>query len=87
MLETNEYPELKYPWQRAVLDVFREFGPDHLPAKINIAEDAIANRLGDGITPDEFECTAIGDAQRALQFLFPKRVERRQESPGESEVA
>jgi hypothetical protein len=87
MLDTNEYPELKYPWQRAVLDVFREFDPDGLPAKINIAEHAIADRLGDGTTPDESEYTAIGDAQRALQFLFPKRVEHKQESPGKSEAA
>jgi hypothetical protein len=80
MSETNEYPALTYTWQKAMLDVFREFEPESLPAKIYAAERAIADRLRNGIPPDEFELTAIEDAHRALHLLFPKRVERSRES-------
>lgn len=80
MSEANEYPTLRYTWQKAVLDVFREFEPESLPAKIYAAERAIADRLRDGIQPDELELIAIEDAHRALHFLFPRRAERKQES-------
>lgn len=80
MSETNKYPTIRYPWQRPVLDVFREFEPESLPAKIYIAERAIADRLRNGTPPDEFELTAIEDAHRALHLLFPGRVDRKQGS-------
>jgi hypothetical protein len=84
---SDTYPILKYRWQKAVLDVFREFDPDSLPAKIDIAEHAIGERLRNGALPDESEYAAIRDAQRALRFLFPKSADRKKESPGESVVA
>jgi hypothetical protein len=83
---SDTYPALKYPWQKAVLDVFREFDPGGLPAKIEIAERAIAERLGDGTPIDESEYTAIGDVQRAFQLLFPKRIERKK-AAGKSDAA
>jgi hypothetical protein len=83
---SDTYPVLKYPWQRAVLDVFREFDPEGLPAKIEIAERAIAERQGDGTPVDEPEYTAIADVQRAFQFLFPKKMEHRK-AAGESDAA
>ena len=83
---SDTYPALKYPWQRAVLDVFQGFDPEGLPAKIDIAEGAIAERLGDGTPVDEPEHSAIADAQRAFQFLFPKQMERRK-AAGNSEAA
>lgn len=83
---SDTYPPLKYPWQRAVLDVFREFDPERLPAKIDIAERSIAERLGDGTPVDELEHTAIADAQRAFRLLFPQRMER-PKTTGGSEAA
>ncbi len=86
MSETNGYPTLRYTWQKAVLDVFREFEPESLPAKIYTAERAIADRLRNGTPPDGLELIAIEDAHRGLHFLFPKRVEGERESSNE-EVA
>lgn len=77
---SDTYPALNYPWQKAVLDVFREFDSEGLPIKINLAERAIAERLGDGTPVEQPEHTAIADAQRALQFLFPKRLGSREGS-------
>lgn len=79
-------PALKYPWQRAVLDVFQEFDPQGLPAKIEIAERAIAERLGDGTPVDESEHSAIIDVQTAFQLLFPKKL-RRSDATAESGAA
>jgi len=70
-------PALKYPWQKAVLDVFQEFDPQGLSAKIEVAERAIAERLADGSPVDESEHSAITDVQRAFQLLFPKKMRSR----------
>ena len=83
---SDTYPAPKYSWQRAVLGVFGEFDPERLPAKIDIAERAIAERLGDGTPVDESEHTAIADAQRAFRLLCPKHTEHRKPA-GDSEAA
>lgn len=83
---SDTYPALKYPWQKAVLDVFREFDSESLHAKIDLAERSIAERLSDGTPVDESEHAAIADAQRAFRLLFPKHREDRK-APGDSEAA
>lgn len=83
---SDTYPTFKYPWQRAVLDVFGEFDHERLPAKIDLAERAIAERLRDGTPVDESEHTAIVDAQRAFRLLSPNRMER-EKGAGDSEAA
>jgi hypothetical protein len=60
--------EIKYPWQQTVVDAFLAL-PDSLPAKINIAERAIAARLMDSQQADLDERIALKDALRALQVL------------------
>lgn len=61
--------EIKFPWQQFVLDAF--LAPQNsLPAKINIAEKAIAARLKDEQQPDLDERIALKDALRALRVLL-----------------
>ena len=83
---SDSNPALKYPWQRAVFDVFREFDPQGLPAKIEIAERAIAERLGNGTPVDESEHLAIDDVQRAFQLLCPRKL-RSSDATAESGAA
>jgi hypothetical protein len=51
---TRLAPNLKYPWQRAVLDALREFKPERLVDKITVAERAVSERLvQEPADPDE----------------------------------
>ena len=59
---------LNYPWQQAVSDAFAA-SREALPAKINVAERAIATRLADPKQPDAFERIALGEALRSLKNL------------------
>jgi hypothetical protein len=69
MRETLFHPNLKYPWQQAVLDALIEYPP--LRRKINAAEIAISGRLFQKPT-DPQEMLALGDALFALQMVFPE---------------
>ena len=55
MLEqTRLATNLKYPWQQAVLDAFKEDEPERWPAKIADAERAVSARLIQEVAdPDE----------------------------------
>jgi hypothetical protein len=67
-------PNLKYPWQQAVLDALIAYPP--VRYKINAAERAISGRLYEN-PADEREMLALRDALFALQIVFP---ETKQES-------
>jgi hypothetical protein len=64
---------LKYPWQRAVLDALIEYPP--LRQKISAAENAISGRLVER-PGDPQEMLALGDAMFALQIVFPETKPR-----------
>ena len=62
--------ELRYPWQQFVLDAFREPHLEKTLLRINVAERAISERLGD---PNPFELAerlAIGEALLSLRRLL-----------------
>jgi hypothetical protein len=62
--------ELRYPWQRLVLDAFREPHLEKALLRINVAERAISERLVD---PNPFELAerlAIGEALLSLRRLL-----------------
>jgi len=62
--------ELKYPWQRLVLDAFMEPDSRKVLYKIEAAEHALARRLGGATSPGSDEHFAIGEALLALgRFL------------------
>lgn len=80
-----EYPELKYPWQKLVFDVFVELRPERLADKVSVAERALLARLRDPVPPDKDERIALNDALRALRVLFPHAAKNKQEtSDGEA---
>jgi hypothetical protein len=62
--------KLKYSWQEAVVEVFRECNPENLPGKVRSAECAIAIRLCDPTPPGEGEREALNDALKALRVFF-----------------
>jgi len=69
------YPDLEYPWQELVLDVFMEF--ERLSLKIDRAERAISRRLRETEEPalGAEERTALYDALRALRVMSPQKSE------------
>ena len=69
MQEVVRSPNLKYPWQRAVLDAFMEFRPEYLPPKINAAEQVVSARLCDPTPADAEERIALQDALKSLRVL------------------
>jgi hypothetical protein len=74
--------EIKYPWQRLLLDAFTARS-ESLPTKIGIAQRAIYDRLND--EPDVSERLALTDALNALQVLIgetlPKPMRRQDQEP------
>jgi hypothetical protein len=61
-------PNLKYPWQEAVLDALRQDEPKGLPDKIKAAERSLSERLvQDPTDPDER--LALRGAVIALECL------------------
>jgi len=56
MIPDGEVLNLKYPWQRFLLEAFVEFDPDpqKLRARINTAQRIISARLSD-LSPDVHE--------------------------------
>jgi len=64
LLDSN----LKYPWQKVVLDAVMELMPERLPDKIYLAEGAISARLVQTPT-DSAEQLALRDASFALKIL------------------
>jgi hypothetical protein len=70
--EVSVETPIKYPWQQFVVDAFLEFKPELLPAKVNIAERAISERLYDD-SLDREEQLAMRDALIALRTLIPVR--------------
>jgi hypothetical protein len=63
-------PQLKYPWQKPLLDAFTEFNPKWLPVKVSAAQRAISARLRDLSSLDLNERIALEDAIRSLRTLF-----------------
>jgi hypothetical protein len=71
--ETYRDPNLKYPWQQAVSDAFKEPRSENLPVKFSVAQRAIAARLRDHTAPPKLdEQLAIRDALRSLSVLCPE---------------
>jgi hypothetical protein len=73
MREAPINPNLKYPWQQAVLDALIEYPP--LRHKISAAEGAISGRVFQRPT-DPQELLALEDALFALQIVFPETKPR-----------
>ena len=73
---------IKYPWQQHVLEAFVA-SSESLPAKINVAERAIAGRLKERPEPDPEESLALHDALRAMHILIEETRKLRQEEPEE----
>jgi hypothetical protein len=79
MSDPIKYPELKYPWQKLVFEVFVEFDAALSGDKTKAAEYALLTRLRDPTPPDTDERTALNDALRALRVLFPHEVKSKPE--------
>lgn len=62
--------EWKYPWQRLVLDAFREPDSTRVLCKIAAAEQALAARLRGATPPGSQEHLAVGQALLALGRLL-----------------
>jgi hypothetical protein len=60
--------QLKYAWQRTVLDAFLS-PPQETLVKLSIAERAIQDRLKELTNMDHPERAALEDARRMLQVL------------------
>jgi len=79
MADGPKYPNLKYPWQRFILDAFAETHPAEFLKKINAAQRAIAARLCDSTPADIDERIALNDGLQSLHALMqepqPKRTE------------
>jgi hypothetical protein len=69
-------PNIRYPWQQAVLEAFMEFRSDILPRKINEAQHAISARLCDSAPPDLEEQQALRDAMQSLHVLMSEQRTR-----------
>jgi hypothetical protein len=71
--ETYPDPNLKYPWQQAVSDAFKEPRSEDLPLKVSVAQRAIAARLRDHTAPAKLdEQLAIREALGSLSVLCPE---------------
>jgi hypothetical protein len=68
---------IRYPWQEFVVRAFLEFHRERLQGKVNIAERAISQRLGEGLDEalDLEERLALRDALIALRVLIPRKDE------------
>ena len=75
MREASSEPNLKYPWQQALLDAFMEFHPEHIRDKLTAGERAISGRLLQEPT-DPHEVLALGDALLALRTLSRESKKR-----------
>lgn len=69
MRQRTADPNLRYPWQEAVLEALIEYPP--VRDKIHAAEGAISARLCQK-TSDAEETVALHDALVALQIVFPE---------------
>ena len=72
MLNGDLLLQLKYPWQRFLLEAFMEFDPEQLPTTIGAANCVISERLRDVSPADIDEQIALQDARRSLRTLFPQ---------------
>ena len=64
---------IKYPWQQYVLEAFVA-SPESLPAKINVAERAIAVRLTERLEPGPEERLALNDARGPCTFSLKRHA-------------
>lgn len=87
MPEHDSQPSTRYPWQQLVLDAFLELRSEMLPLKVNAAERAISTRLRERNPPDLEESTAIRDALRSLDVLFPEQRRNGGDSGQNKEIA
>jgi hypothetical protein len=71
------YPKFNYPWQRLVVDAIMELDPASLHFKVNKAERAVRQRLRDPY-PTLHERTALHDALREFQLLFPQNSKQQE---------
>jgi hypothetical protein len=69
MQEAPSYPDLKYPWLRAVFDALIEYHPDRIQDTISVAKKAVSERLNQ-YPIDQHEVLALRNAILALQTLF-----------------
>lgn len=79
--------DLRYPWQQTLLDAFMELNPEHLAAKINIAERAISERLCDSTSTDVEEGIALRDALQSLRVLLAEVRERNEKVTERKELS
>jgi hypothetical protein len=63
----------KYPWQKLVVDAFTA-PSESLSAKVEIAQQRIADRLNQQPHPDPEEELALRDALNALRVLVPQKT-------------
>lgn len=70
MTESDSDLQLKYEWQKMVVDTLMELRPKRSLAKVKATNRAIYNRLFDS-TIDVAERMALHDTLGLLQVLFP----------------
>ena len=79
--------QLKYSWQREVLEALMEVRPECVPGKIKAAKRAISKRLCDQKrAPDLEEHAALHGAFRSLMRLLADQTIDKQK-PGAEEIA
>ena len=78
---------LKYHWQSIVMDALSETCRERLPAKINLAERTIDERLRTRPAPGIEEHCALHDALSALEEIALQRGLEELEDEGEEDIA
>jgi DNA-binding NarL/FixJ family response regulator len=78
---------LKYRWQPTVMDALSETCRERLPAKINVAERTIDERLRTGPAPDIEEHCALSDALSALEDIASQHGPEELEDEGDENIA
>jgi hypothetical protein len=75
---------MRYAWQQEVVDAF--LAPlREVPAKVSVAEQAIAARLRERVELDSAEKMALEDARRMLKVLISEtRMESAEKRSGEN---
>lgn len=86
LAQYESHVNLKYSWQKLVVNAFLEPHPENLPLKINLAERALSSRLLDPAPFDLEERLALGEALLALRRLLRELFEL-QESAEEEDIA
>ena len=80
MRESPLDPNVKYSWQRVVLDALIEYRPDHIATKLTAAQKTISERLVQTNLDCE-EVLALRDSLSALNLVHPKARRPLDDSP------